>query len=835
MNTEPPGSPAIERYVPAPGAWDECFDAQGAPRPAYETLVRSLESMDPRLFERRWDEAERAIRDNGLTYHVHDDARSFERPFALDPIPLVLDAQEWASIERGIAQRARVLDLFLGDVYGKRELLERRVLPAGVVFGHPSFLRPCVGFDVPGSTRLHVYAADLVRGPDGAFRVIADHAQTPPGAGFALENRIVISRMLPEAFRTVRAQRLAGFFAHLRSTLLDLAPRHRDNPRVVLLTPGALSETYLEQAYLAQYLGFTLAQGDDLTVRDDRLFLKTLGGLEPVDVMLRRLADDYSDPLELRNESTLGTVGLVGAARAGQVAIANALGSGVAEAGAILPYVDRLCEALLGEPLMLRSVDASWLGDARSVDALLEDDVLVRHAYGHRVTPVVPARLTGEERAAFVADVLSRPHAFVAQKRLNPSTAPVHEQGATVARPLTLRVFAVRTPDGYAVMPGGLARMGLGRDPALAWAERGGSKDCWMVASGEVHALSLLRPAEAPLELKRGGIDLPSRIADHLFWLGRYSERLEDVARVLRAALTSVADDTEGATDHAVAPYERLLVALGAAPVQPGTTLAEWLVAQVTHPTTGLLKPLREHLRRNGSSVRDRLSGDTWRVLVSLDEVLTSAGDELDANEALGRTNDILFGCSALAGMSKENMTRGPSYRFFDLGRRIERAVFTADAIRAMLGGLDRAPGREELEALLRIADSTITYRSRYLTTLQYAPVLDLLLTDTTNPRSFAFQVERIGQHVSDLPMESRGALPTLAERLATRLHAAITLADPRVLGRHDEDARKALTELARSVVVDLEALSEAVVTTYLTHALPSRTLASDGLGDEGV
>lgn len=831
MTIAPPAAASFGRYVPRGDAWDECFARDGSVRPGYEPLVRSLEAMDPRLFERRWDEGQRAIRDNGLTYHAHEAERSFERPFELDPLPFVLDATEWAEIERGIEQRAAVLDAFLADVYGRREHLGKAV-PPGVVFGHPSFLRPCVGFDVPAKRRLHLYAADLVRGPDGAWRVIADHTQTPPGAGFALENRIVVSRMLPEAFRAVRAQRLAGFFVQMRSTLIDLAPRHRDNPRVVLLTPGALSETYLEQAYLAQYLGVTLVQGDDLTVRDDRVYLKTLGGLEPVDVMLRRLADDYADPLELRNESTLGTVGLVAAARAGQVAIANSLGSGVAESGAILPYVARLCEALLGESLRLPSVDATWLGDADSIDALLGDDVLVRAAYGHRVAPTVPATLPKEERAAFLADVQSRPHAFVAQRRVVPSSVPVWTPTGVVARPLTLRVFAVADGDGFSVMPGGLARVGRGTDAALAWAEKGGSKDCWLVASGDVHEVSLLRPVEAPLELKRGGIDLPSRIADHLFWLGRYAERLEATTRVLRAALISVADDTDGATERALQPYARVLEAMGASRLSDAASPTEWLVGQVVHPTTGLLKPLREHLRRNGSSVRDRLSTDTWRVLLSLDELLSNPGDELDANEALGRTNDILFACSALAGMGKENMTRGPSYRFFDLGRRIERAVFAADAIRAMLAD-GRAPGREELEALLRIADSTITYRSRYLTTLQLAPVLDLMLTDTTNPRSIAFQMERVGQHVANLPLESRGALPTTSERLATRLHAAITLADPMTLGRDTDEDRKALTELLRSLVVDLEALSDAVVTTYLTHALPSRTLASDSIERE--
>lgn len=827
--TTPP--PAIAHYRPSPGVHDECYLADGGIRPAYEPLMRGLEAMDRRVFTRRWDEGLRAIAENGLTFNVHGDERGLDRPFQLDPLPFVIGAEEWDGIARGIAQRARVINGLLADVYGARSLLARRLIPNGVVLGHPSFLRPCVGFPVPANARLHVYAADLVRGPDGVFRVVADHTQTPPGAGFALENRIVISRMLPETFRAVRAERLASFFLRLRGTLLDLAPRHRDNPRVVLLTPGSLSETYLEQAYLAQYLGITLAQGDDLTVRDDRVYLKTLGGLEPVDVILRRLADDYCDPLELRNESTLGTLGLLGAARAGQVTIANALGSGVAESSAILPYLEELADELIGERLLMPSAQCRWLGDLPDPKSVLADDVILRNSYSHRVAPIDPRTLDEASLRRLEADLDARPHAYVAQKKLQPSTVPVWQDGIVTSRPLTLRVFAVRTAHGYVVMPGGLARVApAGIEPTMAFAEKSGSKDTWVVASGAVSEVSLLRPAEAPLTLRRGGIDLPSRIADHLFWLGRYASRTEDIARALRAALQTVADDTEGETDRALAPFVRMLTSLGATPVPEGTTVVEWLLKQITDPTSGLLRPLREALRRNGSSVRDRISGDTWRVLLGLDEKLSHAGDELDANEALGRVNDLVLACSALAGMALENMTRGPGFRFFDLGRRIERAVFTADVVRGTLGDAKHTE-REDLEALLRVADSVITYRSRYLTTIQLAPVLDLLVTDNTNPRAIAFQLERIQQHVNALPQESRGALPTEAERLAMRVFAQVTLTDPREFEEPLESGGQSLEGAMKLITANLEALSDAVVTAYLTHALPSRALASDSFG----
>src|SRR3954447_20166315 len=347
-------------YDASAGSFDEMALDDGGIRPHWGPFVEHIESIGLAELRQRWEEAKLLIRENGVTYNVYGDPLGMDRPWELDPLPLLISPADAAAIEAGLTQRARLLDLILADLYGPRALLTGGDLPAQLVFGHPSYLRPCHGLKIPGNRYLQLYAADVGRAPDGTFHVLADRSQAPSGAGYVLENRIVLSRMLPEAFRDCRVQRLALYFRAMRETLRSIAPHDRDNPRVVLLTPGPYNETYFEHAYLARYLGYMLVEGADLTVRDNRVYLKLLGGLQPVDVILRRVDDDYCDPLDLRGDSFLGVSGLVQAARAGNVAVANALGSGLVESPALPAYLPVLCRALLGEELKLASVPSWW-------------------------------------------------------------------------------------------------------------------------------------------------------------------------------------------------------------------------------------------------------------------------------------------------------------------------------------------------------------------------------------------------------------------------------------------------------------------------------------------
>src|SRR5262245_12579724 len=407
----------FQGYTIPAGAYDEVFAAPGVLRTHWERVVQMLDRMGVEELTQRWEQARRLLYDNGVTYNVYGDPQGMQRPWELDAVPLVIAPEEWERLATALIQRAQVLNALLADVYGPQKLLKAGLLPPELVFAHPGFLRPCHNVQVPQERYLHLYAADLVRAPDGQWWVLADRTQSPSGAGYALENRLILSGVLSDVFYEGKVQRLALFFDALRKTLSSLAPHHRDNPRIVLLTPGPYNETYFEHAYLARYLGYTLVEGGDLTVRDTRVFLKTLAGLEPVDVIVRRQDDAFCDPLALHQESVLGVAGLVQAVRAGHVAVANALGSGWLETPALLALLPDLCRHLLSEDLKLPSVCTWWCGQPEALAYVLGhlEHVNVSAAFPASTPEAVSgAMLSRAKRQRLMTHLRARPYAFVA-------------------------------------------------------------------------------------------------------------------------------------------------------------------------------------------------------------------------------------------------------------------------------------------------------------------------------------------------------------------------------------------------------------------------------------
>ena len=551
VESSPPNG-LFSSYAPPPGVYDELRDAEGRLRSPWVRLVGGLSELGPQGLAQRWEQARRLLRENGVTYNVHGAPEGPDRPWELDPIPLLLAKNEWEPLAAALVQRVTLLNRILGDVYGPQELLHSGLLPPKLVLGHSGFLLPCHGIRVPQDIYVHLYAGHLARGPDGGWVVLADRTQGPSGAGYAVENRIVISRTLPTDFHSLHVERLASFFMRLRGTLQSLALGHRENPRVVLLSPGPRSATYFEDAYLARYLGYTLAEGGDLTVRNTSVFLKTLGGLLPVDVILRRVRDEECDPLELRAESALGVPGLVQAARSGQVVVANALGSGLLEAPALAAFLPEICRRLLGEELKLPSVPTWWCGreqDRRYVEKHL-DELVIRPALLHRsAAPILGAKLSAREREELLSAIRQRPADFAAQSQVVCSTAPVWTGGSLQPFHVWLRAFAVATSGGgYEVMPGGLSRVStntesLGESIAAGQA----SKDVWILSDQPVTSVTLLNPSATAIELRRSPNDLPSRVADHLYWLGRHVERAEGMVRHLRSAVVRMTNELEPA------------------------------------------------------------------------------------------------------------------------------------------------------------------------------------------------------------------------------------------------------------------------------------------------
>lgn len=824
-----PAAALFEGYGFPAGSYDEMCAAPGQVREHWSYLASAFNNLGGGELQRRREEAWRQIRDNDVTFNIYGDPRGMGRPWELDLIPLLIGSEEWRVIEVGLMQRAELLNLILNDIYGSRQLLKKGQLPPELVYSHAGFLRPCVGVPLVESRSLLFYAADLARSSDGQVQVLSDRAQAPSGAGYALENRMVVSRVLPSLFRDSHVHRLANFFRSLRHSLNRLSPRPDDEANIVLLTPGPANEAYFEHAYLASYLGYTLVQGGDLLVRDGRVWLTTLDGLRPVDVIMRRMDDSYCDPVELREDSYLGVPGLVNVARTGQVAIANPLGSGLLESPALMPFLPRLARLLLGEDLRLPSVPTWWCGDARDrgyVLANLERLVIkpVYRGVGFRF--VFGSDLSRAERDDLIRRIRERPHLFVGQEPQAMSTAPVLVEDGVEPRRSVIRSFLVADEHEYHAMPGGLTRVSADADKLVVTNQAGGaSKDTWVLATEPERHTSLWLESRQTRHVFSTSGELPGRVADNLYWLGRYAERAEFTSRLLRLALQFLVT----AENESANCLECLLQSLKElAPTAAGGPAGEIedellrLIHEENRP--GSLAQTLNALLLSARSVRDRLSNDTWRVINDIDEELRSlqrieAGQLLDA---LDEMDNLVLAFTAFSGLTQENMTRGRGWLFLDMGRRIERTILTSRLLRALL----EPPGEREdeavlLESLLSVVDSLMSYRRRYRQGMQTDNLLELIVYDERNPRSLAYQLTRVEEHVADLPREQGKGIRSELARLALETATMVRLADVRRLSETaDESQRREVLEQFLTVLgTRLPALSDALTAAYFRAA----------------
>ncbi|MEY4387060.1 MAG: hypothetical protein RLY20_2343 [Verrucomicrobiota bacterium] len=837
VEPNPVSAALLENCQRRESSFDEVRGDDGAVRVHYAKLFAALDELGATELGRRRDACERLVNEQGITYNVYGDARSMERPWQLDPVPFVIPADEWKALEAGLIQRATLLNKILADCYGEQELIHTRWLSPALVFAQPDFLRACHGIKMPGDTFLNFYAADLARSPDGRWWVVSDRTQIPTGAGYALANRLVVSRNLPEPFRDNQVHRLAGFFRDAQAALAKLSPRGADNPRVVMLTPGPLNETYFEQTYLARYLGYTLVEGQDLTVRDNCVWLKTLAGLERVDVILRRVDDDFCDPLELRNDSILGVPGLVEAIRAGNVTVANALGSGIVQSPAFMSFLPGLCEHFLGEPLKLPSVATWWCGQKEAREYVLEhlDELVIKPAFrSHLRTPDPDKPLTDAERAALRKQIEFDPDLFVAQERIELSTAPTWDKNQLAAKPVGLRVFIVATENGYRVMPGGLTRVSPDAGGRFISMQRGGSsKDTWVLSDAPVDCVSLLHSAAQKIELRRTGNNLPSRLADNFFWLGRYSERADATARLLRSALRRFNPERTSGPQSLIAPLVRTLELQGQLPEiskkaelrQNAEAFEAELLAAIFDPSrAGSLRQTADQLQRLATLVRDRTSNDMWRALSRLNDRLATPTTSLVvlSGDATGVLNETLLGLAAFQGLARENMTRAQAWRFLDMGLRLERTVYICTLLEATLRAAE-AENPSLLEAVLEVVDSSITFRSRYNLVATLPAVFDLVLLDDKNPRSVLFQVNQLAKHFEKLPKEREDA-PGSGKNILAKCLKRLNHLDARELAgaanRIDTDVSIAIRETLQA----LPKLSDAIAASYFAHAEISRT-----------
>ncbi len=774
-------------YARLPGIPDEYIGPDGTPRPVWTRFFDAFAALSPAEIERRFAAADRHLRDAGVTYRAPGETS--DRLWPLSHLPLIIDDADWQQLVAGITQRAQLLEMILRDIYGDGRLVTDGAIPAAAIAGSSEYLRAVSGIKPAGGRYLHLYAADVGRGPDGRWWVLGDRTQAPSGAGYALENRLVLSRAFSGLYKSMNVERVAPFFEAFRDGLR--ASADRDEPRIGLLTPGSFNETYFEHATLARYLGFLLVEGDDLAVSGDRVHIRTVAGLKRLDVLLRRVDSNWLDPLELNASSHLGVPGLIEVLRKGGVVIANMPGSGVLEARALLGFLPSLCRRLLGEELEMPHIATWWCGQKAAREQVLSrlDDFAIESAYGRGVPgfashgPVLAGELSPSERERLRNAIVERGIDYVGQELVRLSTTPVWENGQLTPRPFVLRVFAAATPHGWTILPGGFCRIAEQPDArAVSMGDGARAADVWVVSEKAVSTASLL-PAGDTVRIRRIAGVLPSRAADNLFWLGRYLERAEATLRLIRALGSPMRDPARSNPSstsnlHSVERIQRMLVAWGASSQTARANLAKVASeALQSEERFGSALSLVRSAQRTATSLRERLSPDAWQVIT---EMVDRLGEEVEDDDGVISAAELtLQELASFAGLAQENMNRAAGWRFLDMGRRAERAINTTRFARQF--AYDEA-GDEDLDILLTLVDCQITYRSRYLVTPLLAPVRDLAVLDPYNPRSVAFQVESLNEHIAALPSLKEYGMIGRPQRLAVALQAVLATAEAETL-----------------------------------------------------
>lgn len=814
FRTHPLSSPQPSAGAAVP-VWDEMIDASGQIRPHWQNLSVRIQRWSADERHSIAAAASRMSADLGTTFNVYSDAGAVGQPYELDPIPLLVSAADWATVSAGLAQRIRLIDTVLADIYGPQQLLREGLIPPDLVHSSPAFLEYARGVLPVGGRHVVTTGCDLVRASNGQWMVLRDHTSAPGGLGQVLENRNVTSSLLPDPFEALRIARLGTFFDLERSTLQSLMHVRGEMPNVVFLTPGFRHPSYFEHAYKARLLGFPLVEPADLTVRERRLFLKTLGGLRRIDGVACRVEDDGLDPLEHWVRGGGGVPGLVEAWRTGNVALANAPGSGFAATPALMPFLPGICRKWFNEEIKLPFVETWWLSQPGVRHRVLDNlhrYVLLSAFNRDPLLPIRCSSLSPSARKQWMAAIQERPYDFVAQLDLTPSESPSLEARGIRHRPVIWRAFALNAPAGPVVLPGGLAKVGkTGQAPQLWPTHAGFTKDVWIPDDAADFMTKTEVKSPRPLKDRHpSALEVPSRIAEQLFWVGRYAERIELATRLLRVTLRNLSGEAGRLQQEQLGACLSLLRGSKLLPkdviLHPPQTLK--ILAGLVHDQTarGGIPSLTRSLLLNAAAARDRLSDDTWRFFNRLEDIVHVAPGVPSAAELLRTLDTLVLHLAAFAGMQAENMTRGQGWRFLEVGRRIERALSGLKLLHTAAGkGSGESP---LLDPLLETCDSVMTYRRRHFSRPRLDAVIDLIFFDATNPRSVAYQIVILDRELTRFPGDPDfGLLPKIREHL------------------HALDQRLANTAAPDAVEFDafsdsLEVFSDMLTQHYFSHSV---------------
>ena len=760
-------SQLLNQYERLPRVSDELFNADGSIRTVWLPLLDYFSSLGPGEIAKRFGRGDQYLRDAGVFFRQASDEHFFGREWPLSQTPVLIHENEWRSISNGLVQRADLLENIVRDLYGPNKLVADGHLPASLIAKSEEWLRPLVGVKPPDGNFLSFIAFDIGRGPDGQWWVLGNRTQAPAGAGFALENRLAMTRSYSDFIRHTNLHRLAGFFRIFRDTLYDM--RQETTSRAGILTPGPETGSYYEQAYIAQYLGMMLLEGDDLTVENNKLMVRTISGLQPISVLWRRLRSSDSDPLELDEDSSEGTPGFLTAVRAGSISLVNALGTGILDIRGLQAFLPQLSQALHNQPLALPNIATWWCGHPDQLAFVRENaqKMAIGSAYSTRLpykvdeNTAIGGEFPGDPARSVDAWLCQNSVDLAAQELATLSTTPVYEDGKLVPRPLSVRVFLARQGDGWTVMPGGFARIGMSSNPyAVGLNEGGSSADVWIVSDNPVVEDTMLPDASSPHIRKQPTI-LPSRAAENLFWLGRYVERVENLVRLSRAYHTRLAEARD--------PHAPLLLAL-----------RNLLAAYNIDPDVSLVQNLEQAMLAavgSASQIRYRFSRDGWAALSEIAGMLKSMNRGTPPGEdTASQMGQILQKITGFSGLLHDNMYRFNGWRFLTIGRSLERAAIMT-RILAAFGSINAPEGSYDLA--LELGDSTMSYRRRYSITTSRESVIDMLALDEQNPRSIQYHLSEILRQVEALSPSEQQAHKSDLSRAILRLHTSVSVSLP--------------------------------------------------------
>ncbi len=844
MNPNLLANPVFRDYFNIHHSYGELIGEDGKIRPHWETFFKSYTGLGEEEMISRDIDTTRLLKENGVTYNIYGDPNGMNRPWKLDNIPFLLSREDWTSMETGLSQRAQLLNLILEDIYGERKLIRQGILPMELIYNHTGFLRPCNGILQRGKKQLIVYAADIAKSSDGRIWVVNDRTQAPSGSGYALENRTTMTRVIPELFKGLKVRHLSPYFTALRNGLNEIAPHGNLNPRIVILTPGSNNETYFEHSYLSSYLGFTLVQGNDLIVKDNFVWLKTVGGLERVDVILRRVDDIYCDPLELKSDSQLGIPGLLQCVRNGNVSLANPLGSSILENPGLMPFLQQIARYFLNADLILPTIATWWCGQPRELQYVLDNlqSLVIKKIHRNPTgsSSIDGSSLSASEVQICKSQIRANPSLYVGQEKVEISLNPSLISGKIVPQKVLFRSFLVSNQDEYVAMAGGLVRSSADAGNFLISSQSGGfSKDAWIISPEPGRIVSVLQ--ETPESLADSYHDmLPSHAAENLFWVGRYTERILGITRFMRTVMQFLAEGNKLITENNRQTERSLLEAF----TRYSYTLPGFAGEDAEDLFADPWKELKDVLfneRRAGGikfnflqfhkaihEVRDHWSTDTWRVIRRMEEGLQN-GIPLTHHghlQMIHALDDLITSVVAFIGLNRESISREQGWIMLDVGRKIEQSLLVISMLRATLIKKHNEQVDYNLQqSVLMSNEGLVNYRYKYRRPLQNLLVIDLLIFDPNNPRSLTYQVVRLKTYLQNLPRTGVGRSLPEYERLILDANTLLQAADKTSLSVSENGEYENLEDFLGGLFGLLAGIPGALSKAFFKHELTPKTM----------